>query len=303
MTQLSACICTFRRPEQLGALLQSLASQPLPEGATLQIVVVDNDPDQAGAPVAEAFARERPDIALDYSHCAERNISLARNQSVRRATGEFLFFIDDDEVALENWITELHATLMRTGADVVSGQLVPEFKVEPPSWMVDSRYFHRDVPPTGEPMKRSGVGNCVIRRQALQPYIRDGQGPFDPQFGLTGGEDSLLLRQMRADGRYITGCRTAVVREAIPEQRTTWQWMRARARRTGAIYVIVERRVRRWKRLTVCGLCVLAGGKWLLSALIAQLPARESFRRRWALRRESYLGHLHGAAGHVEQAY
>lgn len=303
MRHLSVCICTFRRPEQLGALLQSLASQPLPANTTLQIVVVDNDPEQAAAPVARAFADERPDTNLDYSHCSERNISLARNQSVRRATGELLFFIDDDEVALENWIAELYATLTRTGADVVSGQLVPEFRAEPPSWMVESRYFHRDVPPTGQPMKLSGVGNCVIRREALSPYIRDGQGPFDPQFGLTGGEDSLLLRQTRADGCYITGCRTAVVREAIPEQRTTWPWMRARARRTGAIFVIVERRVRQWKRLTVFGLCVLAGFKWVLSALMAQLPVKESFRRRWALRRESYFGHLQGATGRVEQAY
>lgn len=301
---LSVCICTFRRPDQLLALLESLAAQPVPAGTQIELVVVDNDPEQSGRAVANRFAASHPEVPLDYSHCPQRNISLARNQSVQRASGELLYFIDDDEVALENWITSLHDTLQATGADVVSGRLEPDFREQPPPWMVDTRFFHRDVPATGKPMALAGIGNCVVRRAALAGYMDNGRGPFDPEFGRTGGEDSFLLRRMRADGLYITGCQDAVVREKIPAQRTSWQWMCARARRTGAIFAIVESRVVPGPLgLTRVRLLVMAMLKWAFASVMSLLPLGQAFRRRWALRRESYRGHIDGVAGRVEPAY
>ena len=49
----SVCIATYRRPEGLRRLLESLEAQALPEDFSVEIVVVDNDPPSAEPVVME----------------------------------------------------------------------------------------------------------------------------------------------------------------------------------------------------------------------------------------------------------
>ena len=46
-------------------------------------------------------------IELDYHVESTSNIALARNKAVQSASGQYLAFIDDDEVPLNDWLLTL----------------------------------------------------------------------------------------------------------------------------------------------------------------------------------------------------
>jgi hypothetical protein len=59
--------------------------------------------------------------------------------------------------------------------------------------------------------------------------------PFDPQFGLTGGEDNVFFNHLQHGGARMTWCREAVVFETVPSSRANLLWTLKRAFRYGII--------------------------------------------------------------------
>jgi succinoglycan biosynthesis protein ExoM len=80
---------------------------------------------------------------LSYDVEREQNLSLARNRSVRNATGKYVAFIDDDEVPTPRWLVTLYQMLLGSGVDGVLGPVYPKFEVEPPKWLTRSRVAER----------------------------------------------------------------------------------------------------------------------------------------------------------------
>src|SRR3990172_2042813 len=100
---ISVCICTFRRPGLLGSLLSRLEQQQTNDRFTYSIGVADNDAGQSSRQVVSAFAA-RSTIATTYSCEPRQNISLARNEVLRHATGDFVALIDDDQYPENDWL-------------------------------------------------------------------------------------------------------------------------------------------------------------------------------------------------------
>ena len=57
-------------------------------------------------------------IDISYIHAPARNISIARNACVEAATGKWIAFIDDDELASENWLQHHYDEAIRKGHDL-----------------------------------------------------------------------------------------------------------------------------------------------------------------------------------------
>jgi hypothetical protein len=53
--------------------------------------------------------------------------------------------------------------------------------------------------------------------------------PFDPRLGLTGGEDTLFIRQLLRGGRKIVWCAEAVIWETIPSEKLEARYLLRRA--------------------------------------------------------------------------
>ena len=96
--QVTVGVCTFRRPEALQQTLDSLARQSWPHAA-FEIVVVDNDVECSARAQVERFAQTAGAPCVRYAVEPGRGVSHVRNQCVALARGEWLAFIDDDEVA------------------------------------------------------------------------------------------------------------------------------------------------------------------------------------------------------------
>jgi glycosyltransferase involved in cell wall biosynthesis len=222
---ISVCICTFRRPNFLGALLSRLEQQQTNDRFTYSIIVADNDAGQTSHQVVSAFAG-RSTIAITYSCEARQNISLARNEVLRHATGEFVAFIDDDELPEIDWLATMLQACEMYAASGVLGPVRPHFEEPPPRWVIDGRFCERPEYATGHVMDWPDckTGNVLLRRSILAglPEV------FDPIFG-SGSEDQDFFRRMMGSGHVFVWCNEGAVYETVPKERCKRTYMLRRA--------------------------------------------------------------------------
>jgi succinoglycan biosynthesis protein ExoM len=222
---ISICICTFRRPRLLGALLSRLEQQQTNDRFTYSIVVADNDAAQSSQHVVSSFAVRSP-IAIAYSCEPRQNISLARNEVLRHATGDFVAFIDDDEYPENDWLVKMLEAYERYGASGVLGPVRPRFAEPPPRWVIDGRFWDRREHETGHVMgwRNTRTGNVLLRRSILE----DLPEAFDPKFG-TGAEDVDFFRRLIGLGHTFVWCSEGIVYETVPKERCTRTYLLKRA--------------------------------------------------------------------------
>lgn len=237
---MAVCIATFRRPELLGSLLGSLGRLRFRETPPhVRVVVVDNDAAHTAA-LTVAGARTSFPFPLSYLVEPERNIARARNRGVRAALrrgAEFVAFVDDDETVEPQWLDELLATQARSGADVVTGPVLPRYDPDVPRWVVRGDFFPARRCPDGARVSWAATNNALVSAGLLRAAAE----PFDPAFGISGGSDSVFfLRHARA-GTVISWAEAARVHERIPVTRGRAGWLLGRAFRTGNGGVFCER--------------------------------------------------------------
>jgi succinoglycan biosynthesis protein ExoM len=224
----SVCIATYRRPDRLRMLLADLAAQQL---APLEIVVVDNDAAESACEVVEERRRLSTGYPVYYDVQPEKNISLTRNRTVAMANGEWLAFIDDDERAPAAWLRTLADAARAHAADGVLGPVVPVLPATAPAWIRRGDFYSwvRMRSGTVVPANQLRFGNVLLRASALSQH----SVPFDPAYGLTGGEDGDLLARLVNAGSRIVWCDEAVVTEPIEPSRMSLRWLLRRALRGG----------------------------------------------------------------------
>jgi succinoglycan biosynthesis protein ExoM len=233
LPRIDVCVCTFRRPRQLARLLEALATQHTDCAFTLTLVVVDNDPQASARAVLEAFSA-RSALPLQHAHEPAANIARARNRACALATGEFVAMVDDDELPGPYWLAQMLRTLQASGADGVLGPVRPSFEAPPPAWVLRGGFCERTRHATGTRLTRARqlrTGNLLIRRERLLAET----GPFDPELGRSGGEDSDFFRRRLARGDSYVWCDEAAVWEAVPAERLTRGYFLRRAWLRGVV--------------------------------------------------------------------
>ncbi|MGF1630931.1 MAG: glycosyltransferase family 2 protein [Kiloniellaceae bacterium] len=272
--RVALCAATFRRPEGLGRLLDALAALERPGGIELDLltIIVDNSAGaEARAQVAAAV--ERFPWPLHYVSEPRRGITFARNAALERATAlnsDFVAFIDDDEVPAPRWLAALLAAQRHSGATAVLGAVEPVFPAHTPDWLIAGRFFETHAFADGAEIDDAHTANVLIDLRRLAALgLR-----FDHRFALTGGEDTMLFRDLRDAGGRIVYAADAVVYETVPVSRTRLSWLLRRWYRTGNVEAALYLRGRRrgvWRRpvnLLRGLLRVAAGGGLFLANLL-----------------------------------
>ena len=229
----SVCICTYQRPYRLARLLRALEQQETGGLFTMQVVVVDNDPQRSARAALLGYAK-RATWPFAHESLGEPNIAKARNLAVRMAHGDFVAMIDDDEVPSPTWLRKHFETLQRSRACGVLGPVLPRYESPPPQWVIRGGFCDRPRYTTGTALsdpKRMRTGNVMIRRRSL----RLEPGPFDPRLGRTGGEDVDFFRRRLARGDVFVWCDEAPVYESVPAQRLTRSYFLKRALLRGSV--------------------------------------------------------------------
>ena len=271
------CVCTFRRP-QAADTLASLERLSIPPGCKVAVIVADNDDAPSARNLVEGQARVSR-FPVTYIHCPARNISIARNGCLEACTGDYVAFLDDDEVAEESWLVELLRTARSAEADAAFGPVEVRYRPGAPSWMQGGG-LHETRPVQMQGEIRTGYTCNVLFRRTV-PAFRHLR--FDPGFGRSGGEDSDFFHRAYRNGARFAFAPDAVVREEVPDDRATFGWLARRRFRMGHTHGrLLTRDTGRTGRLGHAG---KAGLKVIYCLAVAFLAAMSQRRRNRAILR------------------
>lgn len=118
--RVSVIIPSFKRPDALARALESVLNQDYPDK---EIIVVD-DSGKGGShyqqtlSIVADFQRRFPDELLCcIGHACNRNGAAARNTGLLNSSGEFICFLDDDDIYLPGRLARCVAALKQCEAD------------------------------------------------------------------------------------------------------------------------------------------------------------------------------------------
>jgi glycosyltransferase involved in cell wall biosynthesis len=170
----SVIVATWNGEEFLRPALESLFAQ---DYEPIEAILVDDGSEDGTPRIAASFPE------LRYIRQENRGLAAAHNTGISAAHGEFIAFLDDDDVLPPDKVSrQAEYLLSHPEVGCVMGR---QEWMNPPSWLTrDAVYGDLDgIPP----------GSAMIRRDVFRQL-----GGFDPTF--RWGEDMDLLVRMREQG-------------------------------------------------------------------------------------------------------
>jgi len=253
---ISVIVCTFNRARALQKMLDSFFRQRQLDQVPHELLIIDNNSNDDTAAVVREFLREE---GTRYFFEANQGLSFARNRGFTEARGEFISFLDDDVLVNEDWLSSLKACFDQTRADVVGGKVSLRFEVPPEKWL--GGLFRKCLSEVdlGDSRKILSDGDCLyganlsFRRKTL-----DSVGLFETNAGRSGhglvsGEETQVVRKIRAIKGRIVYDPDASVEHLIGAERLQWQYFVKRAGGDGVTLEFLEpRKSRGYQALRVC---------------------------------------------------
>ena len=107
--KISAVVTTYNRPDKLLRCLQAIKAQT---SSPLETIIV-HDGSAANYDECQAFIANAP--TMTWLEQANQGVSVARNQGVNNAKGDFIAFCDDDDYWLPHHIEHLQELITKQG--------------------------------------------------------------------------------------------------------------------------------------------------------------------------------------------
>jgi CDP-glycerol glycerophosphotransferase len=117
--QISVVVPFYNNEDLLGDCLQSIAAQTFTD---LEVIMVDDGSSDGSAQIAQEQAAADPRFRL--IRVENGGPGYARNRGIEHAHGEFLAFVDADDMLPSHAYEIMHHTLRSSGSDFVSGNVL-----------------------------------------------------------------------------------------------------------------------------------------------------------------------------------
>ena len=98
----SVLVCTYNRADLLKRTLESLCHQTL-DKSLFEVIIVDDGSQDSTREIALSFESRLP---LCYAYQRNSGVASARNHALFRSRGDFVFFLDDDDIATPTLLEE-----------------------------------------------------------------------------------------------------------------------------------------------------------------------------------------------------
>lgn len=148
----------------------------------------------------------------------ENNISVGRNLIIDECETQYLAFIDDDEYPREQWLQRLIDQQALGIGQMVAGPVLPIYPTGTAKWIREIDLHNRRGRSTGDVIRRSGSGNCLLDLEAI------GDSRFKHGYGRTGGGDGAFFEEQYQRGLKLVWCAEALIDEVITPDRSTWRY-------------------------------------------------------------------------------
>lgn len=234
MIKVCVVICTYKRPE-ISKTLESLARQNIPQNMEFDIVIADNDETSTAKQYIGSVA-DKLGLNVNYIHAPARNISIARNACLDNISADWVAYIDDDEVADENWLIELYNKAIETNADVVLGKVTAIYSDNTADWLKKGDFHSRKPVFVNGCIETGYTGNTLCKMLSPSIYGRR----FDISLGRSGGEDTHYFSNAYKDGAVFQYADKAIVTEPVPEDRASLKWLIKRKIRIGQTFITTK---------------------------------------------------------------
>ena len=226
-TSVIVCAYTEDRWMELGTCITSLQKQTHPADEII-IVIDHNDA------LLERSKRVWPNLTIIPNYF-KQGLSGARNSGIGIASGEIIFFIDEDAYASANWLKILLDSYVDPDVIGAGGAIIPNWEKSPPSWfpgefnwVVGCTYI--GLPENPQPVRNLIGCNMSYRREAfeLAGLFRNGIG----RIGTTplGCEETELCIRIShtLPHKRLMYIPAAQVFHFVPTQRKSLQYFRQR---------------------------------------------------------------------------
>lgn len=202
MSLMTVAICAYNGAAHLPGLVAELRRQNCP--VPFEIVVIDNNSsDSTGAVAAQLAQAEGAPLRVVKE--TQQGIPYARNRAIEEAAGgDYLAFIDVDEIPAPGWLAAAVDALEREQAQCVGGEIRVRFPPDGrPDWLGDELLgFLGELNHGPEPLwvgdRRTPVwsGNIAYRSSVFADGLR-----FDHRYnragkGIGGGSDGIMFRTL-----------------------------------------------------------------------------------------------------------
>lgn len=190
------CAFTFERWPEIQRAVESVRAQTV---AAHEIVLVIDY-----APELLDLASERwPDVRV-VPNREKRGLSGSRNSGIAISSGDVVAFLDDDAVAMPDWLERLTDGYADRAVVGVGGAVRPDWTVGRPSWFPVEFDWVVGCSHSGMPDERSPVRNLIGANMSFRRDVLVEAGSFAHALGrvgtdsVGGDETELCIRVARA---------------------------------------------------------------------------------------------------------
>lgn len=182
---ISIVIPSYNQQDYICDAIESALSQTMP----CNIVIVDDGSSDYSLEISKKYEEENYNFKVVSQ--VNKGLASARNTGVMNSTGDYILFLDADDVLMENCLEEITKKIEETGADIIA----PSFK----EFGLGNANIILMPNPTIEDFKTANkIGYCqAIKREALLEV-----GGYNPKM-IWGAEDYDLTFDLLKRGKKL----------------------------------------------------------------------------------------------------
>lgn len=198
---ISVIVPVYKTEAYLEESVRSITSQ---EYTNLEIILVDDGSPDACPGICDALAKE--DTRIQVIHQGNAGVSQARNAGLEVAQGEYVSFVDSDDVIHPMMYTNLYNALIEYDADVVSCNLRKFQEHDEPFLQREMNEGKIECLSSYEMMRRSLLricpdGHMLLNKLGKRSILTGAGISFLP--GVLYGEDVFVAVSMCANAKKI----------------------------------------------------------------------------------------------------
>lgn len=279
---ISIVIPTYNGAERLPKVLDRLLEQIGTSNIKCEITIIDNNSNDNTFEVVQNYQKRFSDnYPLRYFLEKQQGISFARMRGVNESRGEFIAFLDDDNLPTSDWLWQSYTFgKQHPQAGAWSGQIHGDFEINPPEHFSRIQAFLA-IREHGERAYLFDAANLrlppgaalVVRKQAWLDSVP--QNPqqliFKGRLGklMISGDDTEILLYIHRAGWQIWYNPSMHVYHQIPKWRFERDYLLNLARGCGlCIFQLRLINAKTWQKPIVLGKTLLGNFRRIIQHLI-----------------------------------